>query len=94
MKALCANCGGPGSRDRELRHNKRQFLGLLQQLRRMDYSNITQTDGITQTFETLKYLSLIALLDLSWMAEFFYKTVPCDVEKIFYLLFKVFVKFY
>ena len=33
--------------------------------------------------QTLKYLSLMALLDLSWMAEIFYQTVTCDVEKIF-----------
>ena len=31
--------------------------------------------------QTLKYF--MALLDLSWMAEFFYQTVTCDVEKIF-----------
>ena len=35
---------------------------------------------------------LMALIDLSWIAEFF--TVTCDVEKILYLLFKVFEEFY
>ena len=33
----------------------------------------------------------MALLDLSWMAEFSLLTVTCDVEKIFSLLFKVFL---
>ena len=36
----------------------------------------------------------MALLDLSWMAEFFYKTVACDAEKFFCLLFKVFEQLY
>ena len=36
----------------------------------------------------------MALMDLSWMAEFFYQTVACDVKKTFYLLFKVFEQFY
>ena len=36
----------------------------------------------------------MVLIDLSWMVEFFYETVTCDVEKIFYLLFKDFDKFY
>ena len=36
----------------------------------------------------------MALLDLRWMAEFFYYVVTCDVEKIFYLLFKVFEQVY
>ena len=33
---------------------------------------VNQTYGITQTFKTLKYLNLKALLDLSSMAKFFY----------------------
>ena len=36
----------------------------------------------------------MALLDLSSMAEYFYLAVTDDVEKIFYLLFKVFEQFY
>ena len=36
----------------------------------------------------------MALLDLSCMAEYFYETVADDVEKIFSLLFKVFVQLY
>ena len=32
----------------------------------------SQTYGITQTFKTLKYLSLMALLDLRWMAKLIY----------------------
>ena len=50
----------------------------LQTIRRILTMNIgitekwkSQTFGITQTFKTLKYLGLMALLDLSWMAEFF-----------------------
>ena len=50
--------------------------------------------GITPTFRMLKYLSLIALLDLSWMDECFYLTVTSNIEKIFNLLFKVFEQFY
>ena len=44
--------------------------------------------------KTLKHLCVVAFLDLNWMAEFFYYTVTCVVEKIFYLLFKVFEQFY
>ena len=44
--------------------------------------------------KTSKYLSLMALMDLGWMTEFFYLTVTCDVEKTSYLLFKVFEQFY
>ena len=42
----------------------------------------------------LKYLSWMALIDLSWIAEFFYQTVTCEVMKTFYLIFKVFKQFY
>ena len=34
--------------------------------------NLSTAYGITAIFKTLKYLSLMALLALSWMAEFFY----------------------
>ena len=50
----------------------------------MDYFNI----------KTLKYVSLVALLDLRWMAEFFTKLSLVTLKKIFYLLFKVFEQFY
>ena len=53
-----------------------------------------QTCGITATFKMLKYLSLMALIDVNWMAEVFLLRCPCDVKKIFYLLFKVFKQFY
>ena len=48
--------------------------------------------GLLQHFEMLKYLGLMVLIDLSWMAKFF--TVNCDVEKTLYLLFKIFEQFY
>ena len=42
-----------------------------------------------------KYLSLMALIDLNWMVEFFLLPFTCDIEKkIFCLLFKVFKQFY
>ena len=46
------------------------------------------------TVKLLKYLSLMALIDLSWMARFFFlincQTVTCDVEKISSKFFKQF----
>ena len=36
---------------------------------------------ITATFRTFKYLSLIALLDLSWMAEFFTELSLVTLQK-------------
>ena len=54
----------------------------------------SQTYGITPTFKTLKYLSLIALLDLSWVAEFFTILSLVTLKLIFYLHFKVFDKLF
>ena len=47
--------------------------------------------GLLQDVEVLM---LNGLIDLSLSAEFFYRTVTCDVEKTFYLLFKSFEQFY
>ena len=45
--------------------------------------------GLLATFKMLKYLSLMALLDLSWMAEFFTKLSRVTLKKI-YFHFKIF----
>ena len=43
---------------------------------------------------SLKYLSLMTLLDLSCMAKYFTKLSLMTLKKIFSLLFKVFEQFY
>ena len=53
----------------------------------------SQTYGIAQTLKTLKYLSLMALLDLSWIAEFFTKLSLVTLKNSSTCLFKVFDKF-
>ena len=50
--------------------------------------------GLLPTVKTLKYLSLMPLLDLSWMAEFFTKLSRVALKKIFYFHFKVFEQVY